>query len=60
MDFTLDIGGLYMSIKGTPWSLATLPPNFRPFLSTAGLMRGDGAVMKIEHTAVKPSLQGLP
>lgn len=59
MDFTLDIGGLYMSIKDAPWSLATLPPNFRPFLSTAGLMRGDGAVMKIEHTAVKPSLQGL-
>lgn len=59
MDFTLDIGGLNMSIKGAPWSLATLPPNFRPFLSTAGLMRGDGAVMKIEHTAVKPSLHGL-
>lgn len=59
MDFTLDIGGLYMSIKGSPWSLATLPPNFRPFLCNAGLMRGDGAVMDIECPGVMPSLRGL-
>ena len=59
MDFTLDIGGLYMSFKDSPWSLATLPSNFRPFLSTVGLMRGDGAVMHIERPAVMPSLNGL-
>lgn len=43
MDCLFEIGGRQLLVEGAPWSVGTVPPNFRPFLRDCEVV-ADGAI----------------
>lgn len=48
MNLLLNIGGLHLLIAGTPWTDATVPLNFRPFVCSGTNVPASAATLSIE------------
>ena len=56
MDCTFDIGGLTLRLDGAPWSPASMPRNFRPFVCREETGQPEGATLEIKSSAAQHAL----
>lgn len=61
MDCVFDIGGITLRIDGAPWSQATMPRNFRPFLCSGEAQLAPCTTLRVVTYDAAPALpQGEP